>query len=107
MENIIQNVSAGLIALGLEALGINSYIVTNRDTFSSYEVATVLSYPLAFYAIYNRFSQTHWGFPAPRLPSRFLMPSAVMLSRPFRRRRLRQIWKILVLRYTPAYLVHV
>jgi murein tripeptide amidase MpaA len=63
MENIIQDVSAGLIALGLEALGIDSYIVTNRDTFSSYEVATVLSYPLAFYAIYDGFSPNSLGIP--------------------------------------------
>lgn len=63
MENIIQDVSAGLLALGLEALGIDSFIVTNRDTFSSYEVATTLSYPLAFYAIYDGFTPNSLGVP--------------------------------------------
>ncbi|PYI65148.1 MAG: peptidase M14, partial [Verrucomicrobia bacterium] len=45
MEEIIKDNCAGLIGLGLEALGISSFIVTNRDTFSSYEVETVLDYP--------------------------------------------------------------
>ena len=45
MEEIIKDVSSGLIGLGLEALGIDSYIVTNRDTFSSYEVETTHAYP--------------------------------------------------------------
>jgi murein tripeptide amidase MpaA len=63
MENIIKDVSAGLLALGLEALGIDSFIVTNRDTFSSYEVATTLSYPLSFYAIYDGFSPNSLGVP--------------------------------------------
>ena len=63
MENIIQDVSAGLMALGLEALGIDSYIVTNRDTFSSYEVATVLSYPSSFYVVYDGFSPNSLGVP--------------------------------------------
>ena len=33
MEEIIKDVSAGLIGFGLKALGIESFIVSNRDTF--------------------------------------------------------------------------
>src|SRR5581483_6502948 len=63
MENIIKDVSAGLAGLGLEAIGIDSYIVSNRDTFSSYEVATTLSYPEALYVIYDGFSPNSLGIP--------------------------------------------
>lgn len=56
MEEIIKDVSAGLMGLGLEAIGIDSYIVSNRDTFSSYEVETLKSYPDAFYVVYDGFS---------------------------------------------------
>jgi murein tripeptide amidase MpaA len=63
MENIILDVSAGLLALGLEAIGIDSLIVTNRDTFSSYEVATTLSYPESLYAIYDGFAPSSLGVP--------------------------------------------
>src|SRR4029077_8068639 len=41
MTEIIKDVSAGLIGLGLKALGIDSFIVSNRDTFSSLEVETI------------------------------------------------------------------
>jgi murein tripeptide amidase MpaA len=63
MQEIIKDVSAGLMGLGLEALGIDSFIVTNRDTFSSYEVETTLSYPDAFYAIYDGFTPASLGVP--------------------------------------------
>jgi len=42
MQEIVKDVSAGLIGLGLEALGVDSFIFRNRDTFSSYEVQTTL-----------------------------------------------------------------
>jgi len=63
MEEIIKDVSSGLIGLGLEALGIDSFIVTNRDTFSSYEVETTLSYPESLYVIYDGFSPSALGVP--------------------------------------------
>lgn len=63
MQEIIKDVSSGLLGLGLEALGIDSFIVSNRDTFSSYEVETELLYPEAFYAIYDGFSPIFLGLP--------------------------------------------
>jgi murein tripeptide amidase MpaA len=63
MEEIIKDVDAGLIGLGLEALGIDSFIVTNRDTFSSYEVETTLSYPDSIYVIYDGFAPASLGVP--------------------------------------------
>ena len=32
--------TAGLSGLGLEALGVDSFFIADRDTFSSYEVET-------------------------------------------------------------------
>jgi murein tripeptide amidase MpaA len=63
MGEIIKDVTSGLIGLGLEALGIDSYIVTNRDTFSSYGVATILTYPESFYVIYDGFTPGSLGVP--------------------------------------------
>jgi hypothetical protein len=63
MQEVIKDVSAGLIGLGLKALGIDSFIVTDRDTFSSYEVETTLSYPNAFTVIYDGFAPTALGVP--------------------------------------------
>ena len=63
MQEVIKDVTAGLIGLGLEALGIDSFIVTNRDTFSSYEVATTLSYDNAFYVTYDGFAPSALGIP--------------------------------------------
>jgi murein tripeptide amidase MpaA len=63
MQEIIKDVSAGLIGLGLEAVGIDSFIVANRDTFSSHEVETTLSYEDAFYVIYDGFSPNALGLP--------------------------------------------
>ena len=63
MGEIIKDVSAGLIGLGLEALGIDSYIVTNRDTFSSYEVETTHAYPDSFYVIYDGLAPSSLGVP--------------------------------------------
>ena len=56
MALIVADVCAGLIGLGLKAIGIDGYIVSNRDTFSSYEVDTIQQFPAAFYAIYDGFS---------------------------------------------------
>jgi hypothetical protein len=64
MENIIKDVSSGLLGLGLEALGFDSFIVANRDTFSSYELEATLSYPESFYAIYDGFAPSFLGVPA-------------------------------------------
>ena len=63
MQEIIKDVSAGLIGMGLEALGIDDFIVTNRDTFSSYEVETTASYDNAFYVTYDGFAPTALGLP--------------------------------------------
>lgn len=63
MEAIIKDVSAGLLGLGLEALGIDDFIVTNRDTFSSYEVESALSYDNAFYVTYDGFAPIALGVP--------------------------------------------
>ena len=63
MGEIIKDVSAGLIGVGLEAIGIDSYIVTDRDTFSSYEVLSTLSYPAALYVIYDGFTPSSLGLP--------------------------------------------
>jgi murein tripeptide amidase MpaA len=72
MENIIKDVSCGLIGLGLEALGINSFIVTDRDTFSSYEVDTTLSYPQAFYVIYDGIAPSALNVPGAAPAIQFL-----------------------------------
>jgi hypothetical protein len=72
MQEIIKDVSCGLLGLGLEALGIDSFIVTDRDTFSSYEVETTLSYPQAFYVIYDGFSPNSLGVPAASPAIQFL-----------------------------------
>lgn len=72
MEEIIKDVDAGLIGLGLEALGVDSFIVTNRDTFSSYEVATKLAYPDAFYVIYDGIAPSSLGVPGASPTIQFL-----------------------------------
>jgi Zinc carboxypeptidase len=63
MQEIIKDVSAGLIGLGLQALGIDSFIVSNRDTFSSLEVETTASFPESFYVIYDGFTPASLGVP--------------------------------------------
>ena len=63
MQEIVKDVTSGLIGLGLEALGIDDFIVTSRDTFSSYEVETTLSYDNAFYVVYDGFSPNALGAP--------------------------------------------
>lgn len=63
MEEIIKDVCAGLMGLGLKALGVDSFIVTNRDTFSSYEVDTARDYDNAFYVIYDGITPTALGIP--------------------------------------------
>ena len=72
MQEIIKDVSAGLMGLGLEALGIDSFIVTNRDTFSSYEVDTTKDYDNAFYVIYDGFAPSAMGVPGAVPSIRFL-----------------------------------
>lgn len=39
----------------------SSYIVTDRDTFSSFELESALSYPQAFYVIYDGFTPNELG----------------------------------------------
>jgi murein tripeptide amidase MpaA len=82
MQEIIKDVSAGLMGLGLEALGIDSFIVSNRDTFSSYEVATTVSYPSAFYVIYDGFAPSALSVPGASPTFQFLdaATSAVIAS---------------------------
>ncbi len=63
MEHIIRDVCAGFIGLALSALGIESRIVSNRDSFSSFEVETQSSYPASLYAIYDGFSPASLGLP--------------------------------------------
>ncbi len=72
MQEIIKDVTSGLIGLGLKALGLDSYIVSNRDTFSSYEVETLLAYPESFYVIYDGFSPASLGLPGATPSIRFL-----------------------------------
>ncbi|HEV3501330.1 MAG TPA: M14 family metallopeptidase [Bradyrhizobium sp.] len=72
MGEIIKDVSSGLIGLGLEALGIDSYIVTNRDTFSSYEVETTHAYPESFYVIYDGLAPSSLGVPGATPTIQFL-----------------------------------
>jgi murein tripeptide amidase MpaA len=63
MQEIIKDNCAGLIGLGLEALGIDSFIVTNRDTFSSYEVQTTHDFDNAFYVTYDGLAPNTLGLP--------------------------------------------
>ena len=73
MEEIIKDVCSGLMGLGLKALGTDSFIVTNRDTFSSYEVETILDYDNACYVIYDGFAPTALGLPGAEPSIRFLI----------------------------------
>jgi hypothetical protein len=72
MQEIIKDVSAGLMGLGLEALGIDSFIVTNRDTFSKDGVDSTKDYDAAFYVVYDGFSPSELGLPAAQPNIRFL-----------------------------------
>lgn len=72
MQEIIKDVSSGLMGLGLEAIGIDSFIVTNRDTFSKDGVDSIADYEEAFYVIYDGFSPTELGLPAAEPTIRFL-----------------------------------
>ena len=72
MQEIIKDVDAGLIALGLKALGIDSFIVSNRDTFSSIEVETTTSFPESFYVIYDGFTPSSLGVPGASPTIKFL-----------------------------------
>ena len=72
MTEIIKDVSSGLLGLGLEALGIDSYIVTNRDTFSSFEVETTPAYPESFYVIYDGLAPSTLGVPGATPAIQFL-----------------------------------
>jgi murein tripeptide amidase MpaA len=72
MQEIIKDVSAGLMGLGLEAIGIDSFIVTNRDSFSKDGVDSTKDYEAAFYVFYDGFSPTDLGVPAVEPSIRFL-----------------------------------
>jgi murein tripeptide amidase MpaA len=63
MQEIIKDVDAGLIGLGLEALGVDDFIVMNRDTFSSYEVQSTHDFDNAFYVTYDGFAPSTLGLP--------------------------------------------
>jgi murein tripeptide amidase MpaA len=63
MQEIIKDVTAGLIGLGLEAIGIDDFIVADRDTFSDSEVQTTSSYDNAFYVVYDGFAPAALGVP--------------------------------------------
>lgn len=72
MQEIIKDVSAGLMGLGLEALGTDSFIVTNRDSFSKDGVDSTHDYDAAFYVFYDGFSPSELGLPAAAPTIRFL-----------------------------------
>lgn len=72
MQEIIKDVSAGFIGLGLEAIGIDSFIVTNRDSFSKDGVDATKDYDAAFYVLYDGFSPDELGLPAAAPAIRFL-----------------------------------
>lgn len=72
MQEIIKDVSAGLMGLGLEAIGIDSFIVTNRDSFSKDGVDSSKDYEAAFYVFYDGFSPNELGLPAAAPSIRFL-----------------------------------
>ena len=72
MQEIIKDVSAGLIGLGLKALGIDSFIVSNRDTFSSLEVETISSFPESFYVFHDGFTPASLGVPGASPTIQFL-----------------------------------
>lgn len=63
MQEIIKDVSAGLLGIGLEALGVDSFIVANRDTFSRAEVETTAAFDEALYVMYDGFSPMALGLP--------------------------------------------
>lgn len=63
MGEIIKDVSSGLLGFSLEAIGVDSYIVSNRSTFSSYEVETTATYPESFYIIYDGLAPSTLGVP--------------------------------------------
>ena len=63
MQEIIKDVTAGLIGFGLKALGIDSFIVSNQDTFSSLAVETTKSFPESFYVMYDGFTPASLGVP--------------------------------------------
>lgn len=96
MQNILVDVTAGLIGLGLEAIGVDSFIVSDRDTFSSYEVATTTSFDEAMYVVYDGFAPSSLGVPGttpsvvfradtiggPVIPSMSATSTAVTLENP-------------------------
>lgn len=48
----------------------SAYVVTDRDTFSSYELESALSYPQAFYVIYDGFTPNELGGATPAISFR-------------------------------------
>lgn len=63
MQEIIKDVDAGIIGFGLKAMGIGSFIVTDRDTFSSYELESTSNFPASFYVMYDGFAPSTLGAP--------------------------------------------
>jgi len=72
MQEIIKDVSAGLMALGLKALGFDSFVVTNRDSFSKDSVNATKDYDSAFYVIYEGFAPSSLGLPTAAPTIKFL-----------------------------------
>lgn len=72
MQEIIKDVSAGLMGLGLKALGVDSFVVTNRNTFSKDGVDVIKDYDDAFYIVYDGFAPSALGLPATEPSIRFL-----------------------------------
>jgi hypothetical protein len=72
MQEIIKDVSAGLMGLGIKALGIDSFLVTNRDSFSKNGVNAIKDYDDAFYVVYDGFAPSTLGLPACEPSIRFM-----------------------------------
>jgi len=72
MEQIIMDVCSGFLGFASNALGIESYIVTDRDTFSSYELESIHDFPASFYIIYDGFTPSSFGVPGATPTIRFL-----------------------------------
>jgi murein tripeptide amidase MpaA len=72
MEKVIIDVCSGIIGMGLRALGIGSFIVTDRDTFSSFELESISDFPDSFYVFYDGFTPNALGVPGATPVVKFL-----------------------------------
>jgi murein tripeptide amidase MpaA len=72
MENVIMDVCSGFLGFASNALGIESFLVTDRDTFSSFELESIHDFPAAFYIIYDGFTPASFGLPGAMPTIRFL-----------------------------------